>query len=74
MRLRKLLLTKKEITELANIELKKGLTIIPLRMYTKSRSIKLAIGIARGRKSHDKREHIKRREVDREIRRTLKWG
>ena len=73
-RLRRLLLTKKEIAELANIETKKGLTIIPLRMYTKGRSIKLAIGIARGRKGHDKREHLKRREVDREIRRTLKGG
>jgi SsrA-binding protein len=71
-RLRRLLLTKKEITGLAEVELKNGLTIIPLRMYTKGRSIKLAIGIARGRKGHDKREHLKRREVDREIRRTLK--
>ncbi|MEK7621918.1 MAG: SsrA-binding protein SmpB [Patescibacteria group bacterium] len=73
-RLRRLLLTKKEITDLTNIEMKKGLTIIPLQMYTKGRSIKLTIGIARGRKGHDKREHLKRREVDREIRRTLKWG
>ena len=71
-RLRRLLLTKREIVELANIESKKGLTIIPLRIYTKGRSIKLAIGIAHGRKSHDKREHLKRREIDREIRRTLK--
>src|SRR3989344_5713094 len=71
-RLRRLLLTKQEITTLANIEAKKGLTIIPLQMYTKGRSIKLALGIARGRKGHDKREHLKRREIDREIRRTLK--
>jgi len=71
-RLRRLLLTKQEIAVLANIEAKKGLTIIPLRMYTKGRSIKLALGIARGRKGHDKREHLKRREIDREIRRTLK--
>ena len=73
-RLRRLLLTKTEIVKLADVESKKGLTIIPLRMYTKGRSIKLAIGIARGRKGHDKREHIKRRETDREIRRTLKIG
>ncbi len=71
-RLRRVLLTKHEIATLANIETKKGLTIIPLQMYSKGRSIKLKIGIARGRKGHDKREHIKRREVDREIRRTLK--
>lgn len=71
-RLRRLLLTKREIDMLANIETKKGLTIIPLQMYSKGRSIKLKIGIARGRKGHDKREHIKKREVDREIRRTLK--
>ena len=72
MRWRKLLLTKSEITTLAGIEAKKGLTIIPLRVYSKGRSIKLAIGVARGRKGHDKREHLKRREIDREIRRTLK--
>ncbi len=71
-RLRRLLLTKKEIAELANIEAKKGLTIIPLKLYSKGRSIKLSLGVARGRKGHDKREHIKQREVDRDIRRTLK--
>lgn len=71
-RLRRLLLTRQEIAALANIETKKRLTIIPLKVYSKGRAIKLAIGIVRGRKSHDKREHIKRREVDREIRRTLK--
>ena len=71
-RLRRLLLTKPELLTLANLESKKGLTIIPLRMYTKGRSIKLAIGIARGRKAPDRREHLKRREVDRDIRRTLK--
>ena len=71
-RLRRLLLTKSEISNLANVEMKKGLTIIPIKMYTRGRSIKLVIGVARGRKDHDKRQHIKRREIDREIRRTLK--
>ena len=71
-RLRRLLLTKKEIAELANIEAKKGLTIIPLKLYSKGRSIKLSLGVARGRKAQDKREHLKRRETDRDIRRTLK--
>lgn len=71
-RLRRLLLTKKEITELANIEAKKGLTIIPLKLYSKGRSIKLSLGVARGRKAADKREHLKRRETDRDIERTLK--
>lgn len=72
LRLRRLLLTKKEIAGLANIETKKGLTIIPLKLYSKGRSIKLSLGVARGRKGHDKREHLKQRETDRDIRRTLK--
>src|SRR3989344_5379341 len=52
-RLRRLLLTKSEISNLANVEMKKGLTIIPIKMYTRGRSIKLVIGVARGRKDHD---------------------
>lgn len=69
---RKLLLTKKELKNLAELELKNGLTIIPLSMYNKNRSIKVQIALARGKKQFDKRETIKKRETDREMRRTLK--
>ncbi|MFA7252746.1 MAG: SsrA-binding protein SmpB [Candidatus Paceibacterota bacterium] len=69
---RKLLLTKKELKRLAEIESKKGLTIVAIAVYNAGHKLKLEIGIARGKKTFDKRETIKRRETDREIRRTLK--
>lgn len=67
---RKLLLNKKEIKRLAEID--KKLTIVPISMYSKGTKIKVEIAIVRGKKKHDKRESIKKRETDREIRRTLK--
>lgn len=69
---RKLLLHKKEITYLINKSQEKGLTVLPLRVYLKNGKIKLEIGIAQGRKKYDKRELIKKREIRREIERTLK--
>lgn len=69
---RRLLLLKKEIAELASAERKKGLTIVPVSVYDKGRKIKVELAIARGKKKYDKRETIKRREAEREIRRTLK--
>jgi SsrA-binding protein len=69
---RKLLLTKKEIKQLANVEGKKGLTVIAIAMYNAGHKLKLEIGIGRGKKEFDKRESIKKRDTDREIRRTLK--
>ncbi len=71
-RSRKLLLTKKEIEELGKVEQKQGLTIVPLSVYNKGRKIKLELAVAKGKKTHDKRETTKKREADREIRRTLK--
>jgi SsrA-binding protein len=71
-RSRKLLLTKAEIKELTGKEKTKGLTIVPLSVYNKGNKIKISIGIVRGKKKHDKRETIKKRELDREVRRTLK--
>src|SRR3989344_3568363 len=68
-RARKLLLTKKEIAELAVAESKKGLTIVPLSVYSKGRKIKVEIAIARGKKKFDKRETLKRRDAEREMRR-----
>ncbi len=71
-RTRKLLLHKKEIAILTKAESMKGLTIIPVSIYSKGPKIKINIAIAKGKKSFDKRETIKKRETDREIRRELK--
>ena len=69
---RRLLLTKKELHDLAEIEKVKGLTIIPLSVYNKGRKIKISIALAKGKKKFDKRESIKKRDVGREIRREMK--
>ena len=71
-RSRKLLLTKKEIAMLGEQESQKGLTIVPLSVYNKGRVIKVAVAVARGRKKFDKRAVLKKRDTDRDIRRTLK--
>lgn len=71
-RTRKLLLTKKEITELSQYEGQKGLTIVPLRVYNKGRNLKVLLGVARGRKKYDKRAVLKERDTKREIDRSLK--
>ncbi len=69
---RKLLLTKKEIAALAGAEAKKGLTIVPLLVYNKGRKLKIAIAVARGKKKFDKREAIKKRDTERDLRREMK--
>jgi len=71
-RSRKLLLKKSEINSLIGRTKQKGLTLMPLRMYTKNGKIKLEFGIVKGRKMADKREIIKKREIEREIDRELK--
>ena len=71
-RSRKLLLNKSEIKKLIGKTKEKGLTLIPLKVYTKNGKIKLEFGIAKGRKKFDKREIIKKRETEREIQRVLK--
>ncbi len=68
-RSRKLLLHKSEIKELIGKTKEKGLTLIPLRMYKKGSRVKIEIGLARHRKKWDKREVIRKREMEREIRR-----
>ncbi len=72
LRNRKLLLTKKEIAELAGSEKNKSLTIVPISVYNKGRKIKLELALVKGKKKFDKRETIKKRDTDRELRRTLK--
>ncbi len=69
---RKLLLHKKEISALIGKGKQKGLTIIPVSVYTKKRLVKVEIALARGKSKIDKRESIKKRESDREIRRVMK--
>ncbi len=67
---RKLLLSKKEIKYLSEVD--KKLTIVPISMYSKGTKIKVEIAIVRGKKKYDKRQSIQKRETDRDIRRTLK--
>ena len=71
-RSRKLLLKKIEIKSLLGKIREKGLTLIPLKVYTKNAKIKLEFGIAKGKKKSDKREAIRKREVQRDIERELK--
>lgn len=73
-RARKLLLGQKEIKHLLGKQKQAGLTLVPLRVYTKSRFLKLEFALARGKKQYDKRETIKKRELDREARTLLKRG
>jgi SsrA-binding protein len=72
MRTRKLLLTKKEIAAVAAAEGQKGLTVVPLSIYNKGGKLKVKVAVARGRKKYDKREVLKKRDTEREMRRTLK--
>ena len=69
---RRLLLSKNQLAVLSAQEKEHGLTLVPLSVYNKSRVLKLSFAVAKGKKKADKRETIKRREADREIRRTLK--
>ncbi len=71
-RRRKLLLHRREITSLTAKMAEKGFTLVPLRLYIKGGIAKVEVALAKGKRLHDKRESIMRREVDREIGRTLK--
>ncbi|HLA78194.1 MAG TPA: SsrA-binding protein SmpB [Vicinamibacteria bacterium] len=69
---RKLLLHKREILKLGGKATEKGFTLLPLKAYFKNGRVKLEIGLARGKKAHDKREAIKRRDIDRETRQAVR--
>jgi len=71
-RSRKLLLHKKEIKSLIGKGKQKGLTLVPLRVYTKKGKIKLAFALGRGKRKIDKREKIKEKEAKRKIERALR--
>lgn len=72
LRQRQLLLHKKEIRRLAKAQEEHGITIIPLKVYLKHGFAKVLIGVAQGKKQYDKRETIKKRDQDRELRRKYK--
>ena len=70
-RARKLLVSKRDLGELASAK-EQGLTIIPLKLHTASRYIKVEIATAKGLKKYDKREKIKKRDTGRDVARALK--
>jgi SsrA-binding protein len=69
---RKLLLHKREILKLGGKVHERGFTIVPLRAYFKDGRIKVEIGLARGKQAHDKRESIKRKDIERETRQAVR--
>lgn len=71
-RTRKLLLNKKEIFKLRDSIALNGYTLIPLKLYFKNNKAKILIGIAKGKKNYDKRESIKQRDIDREVKKQYK--
>ena len=71
-RSRRLLLHKSQIKELIGASSRQGLTIVPLRVYSKKNLVKVLLGLGRSKKKTDKREIIKKRETDREIDRMMK--
>jgi SsrA-binding protein len=73
MRVRKLLLQKRELRKLETALKEKGLSIVPLRIFFNEKGLaKLEIGLGKGKKIYDKRESIKKRDVEREMKRYLK--
>lgn len=70
-RTRKLLLKKRELDQIASLSQQKGLTVVPLALVAQ-RTIKLEIGIGRGKKQHEKREALKRKDQKREVERMLR--
>jgi len=69
---RKLLLSRRELAKLAEQTAEKGLTVVPLKMYFKDQFIKVEIGVARGKKLHDKRDSAAAREANRDIARAMR--
>jgi SsrA-binding protein len=72
LRIRKLLLHRLEINKLIGKVEQKGLTIVPLKMYLKKGKVKVTIGVGRGKKLHDKRDDLKKKDANREIARVMK--
>lgn len=71
-RTRKILLHKKEILKLFNKVELDGNTLVPIKLYFKGNKAKILLGLARGKKTYDKREAIKQRDINREVQKQLK--
>lgn len=71
-RTRKLLLHKKEILKLFNKVELDGNTLVPIKLYFKGNKAKILLGLAKGKKTYDKRETIKQRDINREVQKQLK--
>lgn len=71
---RKLLLHRREIKRFASRAYEKGLTLVPLRMYFKEGKAKVLLGVCKGRKLYDKREVMKKKDVQRDIARAMRRG
>lgn len=71
-RVRKLLLHRSEIAKLVRLVDEKGFALVPTKIYLKNSLIKLEIGVAKGKKLHDKRETLKQKEADRETSRAIR--
>ena len=69
---RKVLIHKRELKRLIGKKQTEGLTLIPLRMYTKGNLVKLVFATARGKKKYEKRESIKKRDIDRQIKERMR--
>ena len=71
-RVRKLLLNRREIKKWSEKIKEQGYTIVPISVYTKQRLVKMEIGLAKGKKIHDKRESLKRKDIDRNMKKIQK--
>ena len=71
-RVRKLLLSRREINKWEAKIKEQGYTIVPLSVYTKKRLVKVEIALAKGKKLHDKRETLKRKDIDRNLKKIQK--
>ena len=71
-RVRKLLLNRREIKKWSEKIKEQGHTIVPISVYTKQRLVKMEIGLAKGKKMHDKRESLKRKDIDRDMKKIQK--
>ena len=72
LRSKKLLLHRKEIRKLDSLVMKQGFTLVPLELYFKDGRVKVQLGLCKGKKLHDKRDDMARRDSDREIQRALR--
>ena len=74
LRVRKLLLNKREIRHLVGVSAQQGMTLIPLDLYLKNGLVKMTLGVAKGKKLYDKRHSLQERDMQRQIERTFRGG